>query len=119
MMQTFSPHRGAVRTLLYSNNPTLCSGYTGDGLLFSGSEDRTIKVWEVWAEKSMEETCKQTLVGHGSTVTAIVERAGALVSCSTDGTVRVWRPEKGRELLTRVYLACSPFQARRQCSAEY
>ena len=40
------------------------------------------KVWNVWAEKQEPETCVQTLVGHGATVTAILERAGGIVSCS-------------------------------------
>ena len=107
LMQTSRPHVGAVKTMLYSSTPAFCVGYNGHGLLFTGSADRTIKVWNVWAEKQEPETCVQTLVGHGATVTAILERAGGIVSCSTDRTVRVWRAGSGRELFTKVFFACA------------
>ena len=59
LLQTSRPHVGAVKTILYSNDPTFSVGYGGRGLLFTGSADRTIKVWNVWAEKQEPETCVQ------------------------------------------------------------
>lgn len=86
-------HRGPVISLAYSNDPSVTFGRSG--LLFTGSADRTIKVWDVWADKAMPETCLQTLVGHGATVTGIVDsRKGYIVSCSNDGSVKTWRPEE-------------------------
>jgi WD40 repeat protein len=42
----------------------------------------------------MPETCCQTLVGHGASVTAILDsRKGYVVSSSNDGSVKVWRPQ--------------------------
>lgn len=86
-------HIGAVTALGYSNHPSVTFGRSG--LLFTGSNDRTIKVWDVWADKAVFETCVCTLVGHGATVSAIVDsRKGYIVSSSYAGSVKVWRPQE-------------------------
>jgi len=88
-LSTRTPHLGEVHALAYSNQPDLCE--TGAGLLFSGSTDRTIEVRTVWSDAAVEETCIQTLEGHSSTVTSLVDsRRGFLVSVSKDNTLRVF-----------------------------
>ena len=77
---------------------------TSGGLLFSGSADRTIKVWDIWADKQQEETCVQTLVGHGATVTALADSGyGSVISCACDCTFRIWQPLAGREMLLHAF----------------
>jgi hypothetical protein len=45
-----------------------------------------------------QEPCLQVLTAHTSSVTSVVRGTGVLVSASTDGTLIVWAPSKGREL---------------------
>lgn len=55
--------------------------------LASGSRDKTIKVWDVKAEK-----CIATLVGHDNWVTDICFHPNGkfLISVSDDKSMRVW-----------------------------
>lgn len=59
----------------------------------------------MWAQ-APEEECVQTLTGHGGSVTAVTVSAGLIVSCSVDGTVRVWAVSEGRRLLLYPWFAC-------------
>ena len=67
-----------------------------DGRLLSGSDDRTLKVWD---ERVLSvrggvgaNTCAATLQGHTRRVAALaVLPDGSVASGSGDGTVRVWR----------------------------
>ncbi|GMH37101.1 hypothetical protein BSKO_04974 [Bryopsis sp. KO-2023] len=70
--------------------------------LFSGSEDRTINVWDALPAPPLGSsysshpfrggTLLKTLQGHKGTVTGLVilKASGHLVSCSVDGFVMVW-----------------------------
>ena len=67
-----------------------------DNRLLSGSDDRTLKVWD---ERALSvrggadtDTCAATLVGHTSLVLALAVLPDRCVaSGSWDGTVRVWQ----------------------------
>ena len=100
-------HQGAVTTLMYSCDPLFSVGTSG-GLLFTGSADRTIKVWDIWGDQQQEETCVQTLVGHGATVTAMVDSGyGSIITCACDCTFRIWQPLAGREMLLHAFFSCT------------
>ena len=68
VMQTSRPHVGAVKTMLYSDDPTFAVGYSAHGLLFTGSADRTIKVWDP-RTGACERTLMQEL--HPKSVTSL------------------------------------------------
>lgn len=63
-----------------------CVTVLRDGLVASGSGDKTVKVWELASGQ-----CNATLAGHEGFVSGLgVLGDGRLVSSSEDGTVRVW-----------------------------
>ncbi|TMW66445.1 hypothetical protein Poli38472_004210 [Pythium oligandrum] len=98
-------HSGAVLALEFTQS-------TGkDGLLFSGSADRTIKVWDPWRGSEAEQQlhgkrhdhfCVQTITAHQASVTALkllTQNRNGFISCSLDQTIKIWHPSEGRGLL--------------------
>lgn len=97
-------HTGLVRCLLVARQ----DGLGSEGcLLFSGSADRTVRVWDPLVRDSSK-ALVQTLRGHGGTVTCLAYSSGVLITSSTDKTIRVWKADEGRELL--LYPWFSPHQ---------
>ena len=95
----FSGHLGPVTCLEFYEKSD------SEKLLFSGSSDRTLKVWNPWSA-SRDDACLQTLKGHGNTITAVMLTIGkAVVSCSTDSTMRLWlKSSKGYKLAQTISL---------------
>ncbi|KAG0489000.1 hypothetical protein HPP92_007811 [Vanilla planifolia] len=60
------------------------------GLLYSGSWDRTFKVWRISDSK-----CLESVVAHDDAVNSVVAASfdGLVFTGSADGTVKVWRRE--------------------------
>ena len=57
-----------------------------DGRLTSGSDDNTIRIWDVGSG-----ACDAVLAGHTSWIWGLaLVPDGRLVSCSDDKTLRVW-----------------------------
>jgi WD40 repeat protein len=83
-LQTFAGHTGSVTCLALA---------PAGGWIVSGSEDKTIKVWDAAAG-----VCVSTLSGHDGIVTAMsVSSDGKLLATgSTDGRVGVWDLETMR-----------------------
>ncbi|XP_073121091.1 protein JINGUBANG-like [Henckelia pumila] len=70
-------------------NPISCLAYSNmERLLFTGSWDRTVKVWQV-----SERRCVDSFIAHDGPVNAIVinQEDGCVFTCSSDGTVKIWR----------------------------
>ena len=83
---------------------------SGDGKrLFSGSVDKTIKVWDLEAGKE-----SLTLRGHTAYVTSLALSGDGkrLFSGSEDNTIKVWDLEAGKETL-------HPARAHRVASAAW
>jgi len=71
--------------------------YSPDGrLLASGSEDKTVKIWEASTGREI-----RTLYGHTWKVTAVAFSPDSqmLASASWDRTVRIWNVRTGKELI--------------------
>ncbi|KAF8400852.1 hypothetical protein HHK36_014155 [Tetracentron sinense] len=72
-------HKDCVSCLAY---------YHEEGLLYTGSWDKTVKVWRVYDKK-----CVDSFVAHEDNVNAIVvnQEDGCVFTCSSDGSVKIWR----------------------------
>ncbi|CAA2959308.1 myosin heavy chain kinase B-like [Olea europaea subsp. europaea] len=66
-----------------------CMAYFhAEGLLYTGSWDKTVKAWRVSDNRSVD-----SFVAHDDCVNAIVvnQEDGCVFSCSSDGSVKIWR----------------------------
>ena len=76
----------------------------------SGSRDRTIKIWNLQSltAGAGSKGLVQTLFGHIGGVSGIADGdGGVIVSCSVDGTVRVWSPQRGRDMMLNPFYECT------------
>uniref|UniRef100_A0A2N9FQM9 Uncharacterized protein n=1 Tax=Fagus sylvatica TaxID=28930 RepID=A0A2N9FQM9_FAGSY len=62
--------------------------YHAEGLLYTGSHDRTVKAWRVSDKK-----CVDSFVAHEDNVTSILvnQDDGCVFTSSSDGSVKIWR----------------------------
>jgi WD40 repeat protein len=62
--------------------------YHAEGLLYTGSYDKTVKVWRVSDKK-----CVDSFVAHEDSVNALLvnQDDGCVFTCSVDGSVKIWR----------------------------
>ena len=83
------------------------------GLLLSGSDDRSAKVWEVASGESSDSSdvcgAVRTLSGHAWPVSGVCLAGGLAVTADTK-TVRLWSCPAGLLLRTISGLSCSPSQ---------
>lgn len=79
-----------------------------EGLLFTGSADRSIKIWDPWGgseaqlHSRSDHYCVQTINAHTGSVMCVKlmsQQNHGLVSCSLDHTIKTWYPSEGRCLL--------------------
>ncbi|XP_062098463.1 protein JINGUBANG-like [Humulus lupulus] len=72
-------HKDCVSCLAY---------YHAEGLLYTGSHDRTVKAWRVSTRK-----CVDSFVAHEDNVNGILvnQEDGCVFTCSSDGSVKIWR----------------------------
>ncbi|KAF8407085.1 hypothetical protein HHK36_006210 [Tetracentron sinense] len=72
-------HKDCISCLAY---------YHAEGLLYTGSWDKTVKVWRV-----SDKRCFDSFVAHEDNVNAVVvnQDDGCVFTCSSDGSVKIWR----------------------------
>lgn len=98
-------HSAEVSCLLYSNHKRFIN-HQNNGLLFSGSLDRSIKIWSV--SVGNQTVPVQTLFGHDSTISKLVDSSdGNILSCSEDGSLRMWSPQRGRNMMLHPFFECT------------
>jgi WD40 repeat protein len=79
-------------TLVGHTDSVLCLAFSAASkLLFSGSNDATVRVWSADTRWS----CIQVLSGHNGPVLALgsLDQAGMVFSCSDDRYIRVWKKQ--------------------------
>jgi WD40 repeat protein len=100
-----SRHTSPVTCFMYTKNKLLCPN--ADGYLFSGSQDRTIKVWNptnFMPTKVFVTTC----YGHEGSILTLVDGCdGSFLSTSVDGTLRQWTPQRDRTMLLHPFFECT------------
>ncbi|XP_062164966.1 protein JINGUBANG-like [Alnus glutinosa] len=72
-------HKDSVSCIAY---------YHAEGLLYTGSYDKTVKAWRISDKK-----CVDSFVAHADNVNAILvnQDDGCVFTCSSDGSVKIWR----------------------------
>ncbi|XP_030855459.1 striatin-3 isoform X2 [Strongylocentrotus purpuratus] len=98
---TFRGHVGAVLSLAVSSNGEQC---------FSGGMDSSIRCWNIPGSNIDPydlydpSVMAETYVGHSDAVWGLSYDGtkNSLVSCSSDGTVKLWSPGKKSPLLTTI-----------------
>lgn len=98
-------HQGAIQCMFLCFTSKLLPAQSAPaGILLTGGRDQTIKVWN---PLSGSKSLLQTLVGHHGVVTALVDsKDGTFLSCSTDATVKMWAPQRGRTIMLNPYFEC-------------
>lgn len=76
---TKQQHKECISCLAY---------YQTDGLLYTGSHDRTVKAWRL-----SNNQCVDSFVAHEDNLNAMVvnQDDGCVFTCSSDGSVKIWR----------------------------
>ncbi|MCD9643064.1 hypothetical protein HAX54_030181 [Datura stramonium] len=66
-----------------------------DGLMYSVSWDKTLKIW-----KMSDFSCLESVLGHVDAINAVVvSQDGVVYTASADGEIKVWRREKNKHSL--------------------
>jgi WD40 repeat protein len=88
LVRTLEGHQGAVMSVAFDRH---------GGMLASGNDDNTVKLWEVRSGKLV-----RTLDGHQDVVMSVAfdPQGRMLASGSADGTVKLWDSQSGEPLRT-------------------
>ena len=87
------PGAQCVATLRGHTDWINCITLLPDGRFVSGSDDRTLKIWDPSKEPGAQ--CVATLRGHTGGINCITLLPdGRFVSGSDDGTLKIWDPSK-------------------------
>ena len=74
----------------HNHDHSVISIFTNSSYIFSGSEDTTIKIWDIATGEIVKE-----LTGHKSAVTSVYANETHVFSGSRDKTVRIWNIATG------------------------
>ncbi|KAG8092987.1 hypothetical protein GUJ93_ZPchr0012g21736 [Zizania palustris] len=93
-----TPRRHSTVWLRHFDAVSCLSLDAGAGLLYSGSWDKTFKVWRV-----SDSRCLESVLAHDDAINTVATAGfdALLFTGSADGTVKVWRREPGKGGSTR------------------
>ena len=93
-IQTLKGHTGPIAKISY------LSKLKDSTKIISGSEDETIKIWEMKNPSTYEFKCINSLKGHGGTVNLFAlinnndgNNEGKFASAASDLSIRIWEPK--------------------------
>ncbi|XP_019155075.1 PREDICTED: uncharacterized protein LOC109151935 [Ipomoea nil] len=66
-----------------------------NGYIYSGSWDKTLKVWRLSDFK-----CVESIKAHDDAINALISSNGAVYSASADGRIKAWRRTEGNSIST-------------------
>lgn len=97
-----------IRTLRHHADEVSCCAFSAS-LLVTGSGDKTLRVYST---ADFSELPYSPLTGHGYRVHSCCFSScgGLLLSCSTDGSILLWRPETGELLAVLQHPHRSPLR---------
>jgi WD40 repeat protein len=84
LFKTLHEHQGDVLSLAVAGDK-----------IFSGSQDKTIKIWDLNSGKRLK-----TLTGHNSGIYSLAVSEGKLLSASADRTIKIWDINNGNLVCT-------------------
>lgn len=94
-------HKGAITCLFWEN-------IDGTSMLFSGSADCSIKVWNLEVDTKSRNHYVKTLLGHTATVLSIgfSKSRSVLCSSSADSSIRVWKLDDNFDKILNPLFQC-------------
>lgn len=107
MGQRENKHAGGITVLKVitgTASPSLGSSSLANStnILASGSSDRSVRLWSI-----SDKILIQKLFGHDGTVSNICDGCnGSIISCSIDGSLKVWSHGNGRGILKYPFFEC-------------
>ncbi|KAJ0245591.1 hypothetical protein HA466_0180380 [Hirschfeldia incana] len=72
------------------------------GIIYSGSWDKTLKVWRLSDLK-----CLESIKAHDDAINGLFAGEGRVYSASADGKIKIWGKEKGSSLSSHSSSSCS------------
>ncbi|KAM7512381.1 hypothetical protein LguiB_011256 [Lonicera macranthoides] len=84
--------RMRTKCLWISHSDSVSCLAVDNGLMYSGSWDKTIKVWRVSDLK-----CLESIKAHDDAINELVSRNGVVYSASADGKIKAWGKEEGKK----------------------
>ncbi|XLR48256.1 hypothetical protein HN51_032490 [Arachis hypogaea] len=80
--------RGNQQNPKHKENVSCMAYYHSEGLLYTGSHDRTVKAWRVSDRK-----CVDSFLAHEDNINSMLvnQDDGCLFTSSSDGSVKIWR----------------------------
>lgn len=84
--------RMRTKCLWISHSDSVSCLAVDNGLMYSGSWDKTIKVWRVSDLK-----CLESIKAHDDAINGLVSRNGVVYSASADGKIKAWWKEEGKK----------------------
>lgn len=96
-MPLITSHVKVLQTIKAHTSDINCIEFWGNHLLFTGSSDKTVRVWRWNVGKGFVEEVFSPLLGHkyGVTCVRVSPQGGVLASASVDGTVILWDVNDG------------------------